>query len=445
MRSQRTRIRPFRALFVRVMRRQVGQLLGLGVLAVCLAPCGSTSSGAGGSGSAVGASPGGSTDNSGSFVGTASNAALLVQWTRNGSELTGELQQALLTGSGDQEQVSNQSAAFTGTISGPSVTLSLNQGLGSVTNLTGTLNGSEFDLTYPGENGGVITIPMQPGGPSNFNSDLSNLQGQAGQANTQAAQAQAAQQTTNQVASDAQAVSSDVGSLQWSVSNANGTGSVAGDLQQMQKDLGQTQTDLQHVLAEVGQTDSSTLCGDADNVSGDADTVQGDYDTIQGDQDSSGGDASSITSAIQQLQKDQAALDSDRQSNPADVPASAPSDAQVAQAINAAKAKIGGENGTAAVRYRRPKGCSTPLRATRARPSARARPRAARPDTAMLLDRPVLALVCRCAALGAHRRGRVRSAHRRRSHRGRGDASSRALHLSARGVHIQACRPDLRA
>ncbi|MGZ4218221.1 MAG: hypothetical protein ACXVHJ_14625 [Solirubrobacteraceae bacterium] len=39
-------------------------------------------------------------------------------------------QQALATGSGTSEQVSKQSTAFTGTISGSSVTLSLNQGLG---------------------------------------------------------------------------------------------------------------------------------------------------------------------------------------------------------------------------------------------------------------------------------------------------------------------------
>jgi hypothetical protein len=285
-------------------------------------------------------------DNSGSFVGIASNAAILVQWTRNGSQLTGELQQALLQGSGSQEQVSNQSAAFTGTISGSSVTFSLNQGLGSVSNLTGTLNDSELDLTYPGQNGGVITIPMQPGGASDFNTDLTKLQGEAGRANTQAAQAQTAQQQANSVASDAQTVANDLSSLQQAVQNANGTGSVTGDLAQMQRDVGQTRTDLQKVLSEQGQTDSSTPCGDADTVQGDADTVQGDYDTIQGDQDSSGGDASNITAAISQLKHDQAALDSDLQNNPADVPANAPTDGQITQATKGAEANISGENST---------------------------------------------------------------------------------------------------
>ena len=99
---------------------------------------------------ARGSSGGGSTGTSGSFVGTASDAAVLVQWTRSGGQLTGELQQALLDGSGSSEEVSSQWEAFTGTISGNSVTLSLNEGLGSVTNLTGSLDGQQLDLNYPG-------------------------------------------------------------------------------------------------------------------------------------------------------------------------------------------------------------------------------------------------------------------------------------------------------
>ena len=88
------------------------RVVALGGAALCLASCGSGSSG------------------QGSFVGAASNAALLVQWTRNGSQLTGELQQALLQGGGSsgQESVSNQSIAFTGTVSGSSVTFVVEPG-----------------------------------------------------------------------------------------------------------------------------------------------------------------------------------------------------------------------------------------------------------------------------------------------------------------------------
>ena len=274
------------------------------------------------------------------------HAAILVQWTRSSGQLSGELQQALLEGSGSTEQVSTQSQAFTGTVSGNSVTLSLNQGLGSVSNLTGTLDGQQLDLNYPGQDGQVITIETAPGGPSDFNSDLANLQGEAGQAQTQAAQQQAAQQRTNSVASDAQAVSNDLSTLESSEHDASGTGSVAADLAQMRKDLGQTETDLQHVLGEAAHSDVNTLCSDADTVSSDYDTVAGDYDTISGGQDSSGGDTGDISTAIKALQHDQQVLDADRNSDPGDVPADAPTDSLMNQAVKAGQAQINGESGT---------------------------------------------------------------------------------------------------
>lgn len=319
--------------------------------AFALNGCGSTAPSAGEASSGGGgpsAVPAGSSGSSGSFVGKASNAVVFVTWTQNAGQLSGELQEGTLqtdSGSGT-ESVANDSVSFAGTISGSSVTLTLNQGLGATTNLTGTLTGNELNLNYPGQGGSVITLQMQPGTANDYNQDLNTLQSQANQANYQAQQAQAAQQRANSVASDAHTVANDLNSLQSAVSNASGTGSVAGDLAQMQKDVGQTQTDLQHVLSEVGQVDGPTLCSDADTVSSDADTVQGDSDTIQGDQDSGGGDASDITAAIQQLQRDKAALDADRQSDPGDVPVEAPSDAQIAQAIKAARAKINGESGT---------------------------------------------------------------------------------------------------
>lgn len=302
------------------------RVVALGGAALCLASCGAGSS------------------SQGSFVGAASNAAVLIQWTRNGSQLTGELEQALLQGGGSsgQESVSDQSIAFTGTVSGSSVTLSLNQGLGSTTNLTGTLNGGELDFNYPGQGGGLITIPMRSGTASDYNADLSHLQGQAGQANAQTAATQAAQQRASSVARDAQAVVNDLSTLQSAISNATGTSSVGADLAQMRKDLGQTLTDEQHVLGEQAQTDSSTLCSDADTVSSDADTVQSDADTIQGDQDSGGGDTTDIATAVTQVKQDAATLDADRSNDPADVPADAPSDGQIAAAIKAAQMKISG-------------------------------------------------------------------------------------------------------
>jgi hypothetical protein len=288
----------------------------------------------------------GSGSGSGSFVGEASNAAILIQWTQNGSKLSGSMQEALLQGTGTQEQASSQSQAFTGTLNGSSVTLSLNQGLGSVSNLTGTLRGADLDLDLPAQGGGVTTVEMASGGPSRFDADLSKLKREATRADDQAAQEQAAQQQADQVSSDAGAVSSDISNLKSAEQSTTGTGSVAGDLAQTQKDVNQTRADLDKVLAEKGHTDVDTLCSDADTVSSDADTVQSDDDTIIGDQDSSDGDTSSIGTAVKQLRQDQTTLDTDRQNYPGDVPADAPSDAQIARGINAAQKQIHSEGGT---------------------------------------------------------------------------------------------------
>jgi hypothetical protein len=288
----------------------------------------------------------GSGSGDGSFIGRASNAVILIQWTQNGSKLSGSMQEALLQGSAGQEQASSQSQAFTGTVNGSSVTLSLNEGLGSVSNLTGTLSGSDLDLSLPAQDGGVTTVDMRPGGPSAFNSDLSKLKDEATQANNRAAEQQAAQQQANQVASDAQAAASDLSSLQSAMTDATGTGSDAGDLSQMQKDVDQTKADLGVVLSGVGNTDVDTLCSDADTVSTDADTVASDDDTILSDQDSSQGDTGNISGAIKQLQQAQAALDADRQASPADVPANAPTDAQMAAAIKTAQNQLSSEGGT---------------------------------------------------------------------------------------------------
>jgi hypothetical protein len=294
---------------------------------------------------------GGSSNGSGSFVGTASNAAIFVQWTRNASQLSGELQQATLQNNGQSdssnpESVSNNSVAFTGTVSGSGVTLSLNQGLGSVSSLTGTLNGSELDLNFPGQNGGITTVALHSGDASAFNQAVASLQDQASQANTQVQQQQQqAQAQAQSVANDASVVSQDLGNLKSAVSRANGTSSLGSDLNQEKTDLATTLTDEQKVLGEAGSTDSGTLCSDAGQVATDAGTVQTDQGTIQSDQGSSQSDTTSISSAVAQLKKDNAALDADRTNDPTDVPSDAPTDSQVSAAIKAAQAQTGSENG----------------------------------------------------------------------------------------------------
>jgi hypothetical protein len=293
----------------------------------------------------------GSSNGYGSFAGKASNAAIFVQWTRNGSQLSGELQQATLqensqSDSSNPQSVSNDSVAFTGTVSGSGVTLSLNQGLGSVSNLTGTLSGSELDLNFPGQDGGITTVALHSGHASDFNRAVSSLQHQAAQANSQAQQQQEAQAQAQSVANDASAVSPGLSSLKSATSGASGTSSLGSDLGQLKSDLATTLSDEQKVLGEVGSTDSGTLCSDGGTVASDAGTVQSDQGTIQSDQGSPESDTSAVTSATAQLNKDNATLDADRASDPTDVPSNAPTDAQVSTAMRAARAHMSSESGS---------------------------------------------------------------------------------------------------
>jgi hypothetical protein len=116
-----------------------------------------------------------SQSSTGSFLGKASNAVILIQWTRNGNAVSGSLQQTLLkdpAGSG----ISTQQISFTGTLAGNGLTLQLNQDLGTTTSLVGTLSDPGFTLTYPGSASNLIQIPFTPGQISDYNQAVNQLQ-----------------------------------------------------------------------------------------------------------------------------------------------------------------------------------------------------------------------------------------------------------------------------
>lgn len=289
---------------------------------------------------------GSSRPSSGSYVGRASNAAIYVQWTRSGNKLTGELHQALLQGSSGQTGVSSQSVAFTGTVSGSSVTLTLNQGLGSTTNLTGSLRSSQLALSYPGRNGGVITVSMTSASAAAYNTDTAALRQRARRANTQYANQQAAQQQASEVDTDAQTVSQDLSTLANAESETVTNGPVNQGLTTMRHDVALTLHEEQHVLDEAGHAPSYTVCSDADDVSSDADDVDSDLDDLGSDQDDSSGNATDISTAVKQLKQDAAVLRADRQNAPQDIPGDAPTQQQISQAIAKAKDAVSGEDDT---------------------------------------------------------------------------------------------------
>ena len=150
-----------------VARQQVGVRVGACVaLAITLAGCGSSS--LANSGAA-------------SYVGQASNAEVFIQWTRAGDSVSGSLQEALRKESGG---VVSSSRAFTGTIDGNGLTLTLNEGLGSTKALVGQMSAGGFSMTFPGAEQRLITITFVPGQVADYNHTVSELEGRGEQGAT---------------------------------------------------------------------------------------------------------------------------------------------------------------------------------------------------------------------------------------------------------------------
>lgn len=274
-----------------------------------------------------------------SYVDRAPNGGILVQWTRSGDKVSGTLSEAYIDRS-DQTNLKTESDSFQGTISGSSVTLDFNQGLGITTNWTGTLDGENLTLSYTSNDGSVQTLKFTPGTIDDYNSQVSLTRQRVAAARTKQAQQQAAaaaQQQTQQndqtIDNEASTVADDISNLLTSDgSPQSDLQSVGQDIQSMRGDVATAYNDLQ-----TARKDSKDLiCGDADTVSGDADTVQGDMDTLHGDNDTLTSDLQSITSAITQLRTDWQKLNQD--STTAGYQSSnAPSASQVSAALAEAK------------------------------------------------------------------------------------------------------------
>jgi hypothetical protein len=128
---------------------------------------------------------------SASYVGQATNAEILVQWTRAGNALSGSLQEALRKEPGSDEVVSS-SRAFTGTVAGNGLTLTLPEGLGTTKALVGTVSGNGFTMTFPAEGHELLSLTFVPGTVADYNHAVKEIEGKAehgGEASTTTGQA----------------------------------------------------------------------------------------------------------------------------------------------------------------------------------------------------------------------------------------------------------------
>jgi hypothetical protein len=228
--------------------------------------------------------------------GPGDTSATLLQW-QSGSVVSGTYRNASLGDTAPDEQVSTNSGALTGTVSGSSASLDL----GGSGQMYGTL-GSNLVLNVPQQDGTIQPVTCKPGTAAGWNQALTVLGRQVTSDNAAAAAQQQEQNTNAQITQADQQLTSDITTLTQDATALNTDTTLADDIQQMQTDVATEQSDYQTEL-----TDSCLdKGGDADTVGGDADAVGGDLDGLNGD--ISGLQASDVSSDLSAVQSDVATI-----------------------------------------------------------------------------------------------------------------------------------------
>jgi len=287
------------------------------------------------------------------YLGQGPNFALFLQWTLAGTSASGSLNESYIKPA-DPYHVGTLSAAFTGVISGSSLTLTFPQGFGNSTSWSGTLHGSELTLNYPNSNGTLASLQMLPANVDDYNGAVASLETNAGQAQARQATLQTQQaneqatvgtQQTETTAQDQsrQAIDADADHVRQDLQGVAGDStspgsdlrSMASDLQTERKDLATTYHDEQTWLTQgqSGTIRASDVNSDASNVNSDANTVSADGYAVQRDLYTLQSDIGRLTSDFRQLQNDESSL-------PSYQPIGLPSQGQVSGAVGSANAVI---------------------------------------------------------------------------------------------------------
>lgn len=290
-----------------------------------------------------------------------SSTALFLSWTRSASNVTGSLSVTNLPDP-SASQASTTNAAFNGTVSGASVTLSFPQGFGAVSSLSGQLNGTVLVLSIPQTDGSLQPVTFHPGTATDYNTGVAALQASASahqqasaSASAQAAQASAAaeaQASQSAALAAAQSAVDDAArslagaldtlnqQIQTTNDDVSAVTASGGALDQEAQTLAQTRTDAAKVEAEAKSAapGDAGVCSDATGVASDATGVDSGNTGVQSaliplgnDQSSVQSDIAAVVGAQQDLAAKEAAVPG-YAANPA-----APAAASVTQALAAAK------------------------------------------------------------------------------------------------------------
>jgi hypothetical protein len=271
-----------------------------------------------------------------------SDIALFIQWTQTGSTLSGTLQVAY-TDPSDPTKLETATYSITGVVANGNVTLTLDQSVLGTTNLSGTFNGSVVTLDIPEPDGTITQATFSPATLSDYNNDVSSLQGRAQQAQAQAATNAATAQHEQEVDNAVSAVEKDLSNLSQDDDFSSVLSQVSQDLSQTASALTMTQQAAQAEEAEAQQYPSGNygeVCADAGGVEADAGGVSADAGGVEA---SAGGVESALQSArqdITSLQNNFPAIATAESNVPQYHPANPPSQSDVNGSISTAQSAI---------------------------------------------------------------------------------------------------------
>jgi outer membrane murein-binding lipoprotein Lpp len=219
------------------------------------------------------------------------SSAALITWTVNGHSASGNLTESSLDQTG--LSVDSNTYAFTGTISGSSLTLNFSGG----STVTGSVSTSQLQLQIADSAGTVQSFDFTPGTTGAYNAAVKSIQVVVNTNEKTSTQEGSINNAAESVSADVSSIDSDISNLKSSIPGLESDlNSTAGDVQMTKNDAA--------VVTQDVNTNDNEACGDADSVQGDADSVQGDMDSLQGDEQSTNYYLTSLKSVLFSLPSD---------------------------------------------------------------------------------------------------------------------------------------------
>jgi outer membrane murein-binding lipoprotein Lpp len=207
------------------------------------------------------------------------SSAALITWTVNGHSTSGNLTDSSLDTTG--LSIDSNTDAFTGTISGSSLTLNFSGG----TTVTGSVSSQKLQLQIADSTGTVQSFDFTPGTTGAYNAAVKTIQTVVNGNQKTSTQESSINNAAQTVSSDVSSIDSDISNLEGSVPGLESdVSSTAGDVQSTRNDAA--------VVTQDVNTNDNEACGDAD------------MDSLQGDEDSASTYVTSLKSTLSSLPSD---------------------------------------------------------------------------------------------------------------------------------------------